>query len=129
MHPTAWKDTSLEKYVLKNTSDDKIWFYQQHTPYQLEKDLDNNPDTVEVAVYDNHWKGTRKIKSYYKEGGSSVKVYAINEKEGTVTLLKNFLGVTSKITSNFIFNDEAMTMFSMEDFLLVRRKTITDEKV
>lgn len=115
--PTAWKGTDLEKYVLKNTTDEDIWFYQQHTPYQLSADLDNNPDTVEVAVFDNHWQGTRKIKTYYKEGKSSVKVYAINEKEGTVTMLRNFLGLTSKITSNFVFNSDAMTMFYMGGFL------------
>lgn len=111
--PAVWKGTDNEKYVLKATDDDIQWFYQQHSTYQIEKDLDNNPDTIEVACFDNNWTGTRKLKGAKKTDYSHVIFYAVNETEGTVEMLRCFPDVKAKITSNFTFDAEDNAVWSM----------------
>lgn len=51
--PEVFKGTKYEKYVLTPDSD-FLWHYRQHTVYQIDTDLDGNPDTVEITMFDNH---------------------------------------------------------------------------
>lgn len=111
-NPKFWKGTPFEDKVLKG-SKDIIWHYQQHTVYQLKEDLDNDPDTIHVMMYDNHWQKTRKVKFFDKLKSSYVTLYTINEKEMTVTQDHIYEGVKSKITSNFTLEYDEKRVFSM----------------
>lgn len=101
--PQIYKGTEYEKYVLKSVNDSQ-WHYQQHCAQTIAKDLDNNPSTTDVLIYDNRsfqyqpkeWKNVAnsdKTKSY-------VVYYAINEQERTVEQKKLFEGKWSDVTSN-----------------------------
>ena len=81
-NPEVFKGTKYEKYVLTPDSD-FLWHYRQHTVYQIDTDLDGNPDTVEITMFDNH--RNPEADYYDHEKGSFVTVYAVNEKEKTVS--------------------------------------------
>lgn len=110
--PRFWEDTPFYDKVLKG-SEDIIWHYQQHTVYQLEEDIDNNPDTDHIMLFDNHWHKTRKVDFFDKKKDSYVSLYTINEKKMTVEQIHVYKGVKSKITSNFGFDYENKRVFSM----------------
>ena len=44
-NPEVFKGTKYEKYVLTPDSD-FLWHYRQHTVYQIDTDLDGNPDKM-----------------------------------------------------------------------------------
>ena len=96
-NPEVFKGTKYEKYVLTPDSD-FLWHYRQHTVYQIDTDLDGNPDTVEITMFDNH--RNPEADYYDHEKGSFVTVYAVNEKEKTVSLLKKLPVVKANVTSN-----------------------------
>lgn len=110
--PTVWAGTPYEEYVLQPVGNIR-WQYQQHSPYFVYEDLDNDPSTVQVMMYDNHWNTQRKIPTYDGSEYSYVSLYYINEEAKTVTLGKEFESAKSKITSNFRLNLEAGRLFSM----------------
>jgi len=114
--PRFWEGTAYEDKVLKPVGD-IIWNYQQHTAYQLAEDLDNNPDTIHIMLFDNHWHGTRKIKFYDKLKSSFVSLFTINEKDMTVSQPHIYEGIKSKITSNYRFDYEAKRVFFMGGYL------------
>jgi len=114
--PRFWEGTPFESKVLKPEGD-IIWNYQQHAAYQLDKDLDNNPDTIHIMLFDNHWHGTRKISFYDKLTSSFVSIFTVNEKDKTVSQLHTYEGIKSKITSNYRFNPEAGRVFFMGGYL------------
>ena len=95
-NPEVFKGTKYEKYVLTPDSD-FLWHYRQHTVYQIDTDLDGNPDTVEITMFDNH--RNPEADYYDHEKGSFVTVYAVNEKEKTVSLLKKLPVVKANVTS------------------------------
>lgn len=114
--PAFWKGTPFEHKVLKSVG--KItWFYQPHSIYEIEEDLDNNPNTIHIGVFDNHWQKIRKAPSFDNKKKSFVTIYTINEKKRTVKQEKIYSGVKSKITSNYRFNAQANTVFFMGGFL------------
>ena len=86
-NPKFWEGTKFEEYVLQPT-EDFMWHYQQHTVYEVGADLDGNPDTIEISVFDNHVHNVSKVKFYEKSEYSYATIYAVNEKEKTVSLLK-----------------------------------------
>ena len=109
-NPEVFKGTKYEKYVLTPDSD-FLWHYRQHTVYQIDTDLDGNPDTVEITMFDNH--RNPEADYYDHEKGSFVTVYAVNEKEKTVSLLKKLPVVKANVTSNTTYDADSGHIFGM----------------
>lgn len=78
--PRFWEGTGYESYVLQPEGD-FMYHFQQHTAYQLSADLDGNPDTIELSMFDNHYVSGRKSKlDYYdNDDASYLLVYSIDE--------------------------------------------------
>lgn len=110
--PEFWEGTEFEDYVLQPVGDFN-WHYQQHTVYQLDADLDQNQDTVEISLFDNHWITSRKVDYFDELPDSYLTTYAVNEEEMTVTQLKMLSVTKSKITSNTIYDKESGHIFGM----------------
>lgn len=110
--PRFWEGTGFEDYVLKPEGD-FTYHFQQHSSYQIASDLDHNPNTVELTLFDNHQDGDSDV-PYFEDAGESYSiVYSIDEKAGTVRQLKCFPVIYSKITSNTIYDEESNHIFSM----------------
>jgi hypothetical protein len=114
--PEFWEGTPFEEKLLKPVGD-IIWNYQQHSAYQLDEDLDNDPDTIHVMMFDNHWHGTRKINFFDKLKSSYVSIFTINEKDMTISQPHSYEGIKSKITSNYRFDYKAGRVFFMGGYL------------
>ena len=110
--PEFWKGTAFESYVLAPVGDFH-WQYHQHTAYQLETDMDGNPDTVELSLFDNHIQDYREIESYDGLEDSYAMIFAIDEARKTVSLVKEFTVIRSEITSNVVYEPEAGRLFAM----------------
>jgi len=104
-------------------TDDFQWQYQQHAAYALEEDLDGNPDTVEIMLFDNHYSAHRKVSTYDYTQASYVKIYSVNAEEMTVTLLKNYETAYSVITSNAFYDSDANRVFSVNAYLSIYLNT------
>jgi arylsulfate sulfotransferase len=81
----------LSKYLLTPVGDGFEWQWCQHDPTIL-PDLDNDPDTVDILLFDNG-----QNKSYTEEGSvpadknySDTKHFRINKKSRTVELIWNY---------------------------------------
>ena len=109
--PAIWKDTKFEEYVLQ-PEEDFNWHYQQHAVYEAGADLDGNPDTLEITMFDNHWDGFSPADSFDGLTESYSKVYSINENDKTVRLLKEYPAVLSHITSNTIYDADSNHVFA-----------------
>lgn len=110
--PAIWEGTPYEKYVLKPIREFH-WQYQQHSVYEVGADLDNNPDTLEISMFDNHWDGFAEVETFDNLTESFSKIFSINEKEMTVDLLKEYPCELSYITSNTIVDVDSGHVFSM----------------
>ena len=110
--PEFWKDTPFSEYVL-SPEGDFHWQYQQHTAYQLEADLDGNPNTVEISLFDNHTQNYRKIPFYDGLKDSYAMVFSVDEQAHTVHLLKEMTVIRSGITSNVKVEPESGRLFAM----------------
>ncbi len=115
-NPEMFAGTEQEKQVLKPQGD-ITWHFQPHSIYEISKDLDGDPDTVHIMLYDNHWQTKRKVDFFDGKEQSYVSVYTVNEKEGTVRQDKLFAGVRSIITSNCAYEEKAGRMFSFGGYL------------
>lgn len=111
-NPQFWEGTDFEEYVLQPEGD-FTWFFQQHTTYQLDTDLDGNPNTVELSLFDNHWSGSRKVDYFDGLKNSHVMVFSIDEEAKTVRQIKCLDVIFSKITSNTIYDEESNHVFGM----------------
>lgn len=109
--PSIWKDSGFEDYVLQPEGDFN-WHYQQHAVYEAGADLDGNPDTLEITMFDNHWDGFSPTDSFDGLTESYSKVYSINEADKTVRLLKEYPSVLSYITSNTIYDADSNHVFA-----------------
>ncbi|MCD8337317.1 MAG: aryl-sulfate sulfotransferase [Lachnospiraceae bacterium] len=114
--PTVWEGTGYEDKVLTATEEFQ-WQYQQHAAYALEEDLDGNPDTVEIMLFDNHYSAYRQVSTYDYTQASYVKIYSVNAEDMTVTLLKNYETAYSVITSNAFYDSDANRVFSVNAYL------------
>lgn len=114
--PEIWEGTGYEEYVLQPEGEFN-WHYQQHTVYEVGADLDGNPDTVEISMFDNHCDYISRTDAFDGLTESYSKIYSINEAEKTVTLLKEFACLQSDITSNTIYDVESGHLFSMSSQL------------
>lgn len=110
--PKVWEGTKYEKYLL-TPDEDFMWHYRQHTVYQIDEDLDGNPDTVEITMFDNHTPHDGDGKYYDDAPDSYVTVYAVNEAEKTVSLLKKLPVIRANVTSNTIYDAESGHIFGM----------------
>ncbi len=110
--PRFWAGTDFEKYVL-DPEGDFAWQYQQHSSYQLEQDLDGDPETVEISLFDNHTHNYRKLDFYDNLKDSYVKIFSVNEKERTVSLTKEIPVIRSTITSIAIYDEKSGHIFAM----------------
>lgn len=121
-HPSVWKDTDLAKYSLKPEGDNFDWQFQQHTAYLTDEDLDNNPDTVELGLFDNHWQKDAPIEEVFTDRPDSyVKFYSINEKDKTIKLIHEYAAAKSRITSNWRADFNAKRVFAMCGYIADRK--------
>ncbi|MCC8066445.1 MAG: aryl-sulfate sulfotransferase, partial [Clostridiales bacterium] len=114
--PTMWEGTEYEDKVLTATEDFQ-WHYQQHAAYVLEEDLDGNPDTTEIMLFDNHYANYRMLDSYDYTKASYVKIYSVDAENMTVSQLKNYQTAYSVITSNAFYMSEEERVFSVNAYL------------
>lgn len=110
--PRFWKGTKFEKYVLQPEGD-FVYHFEQHTAYQLEANLDKDPRTVEVCLFDNHYNKDRNTDYYDGNEASYVVVYSINEEEAAVKQIKRLPVTHSYITSAAIYDSESNHIFGM----------------
>lgn len=119
--PSVWKDTDLAQYSLKPQGDNFDWQFQQHSAYLVEEDLDNNPDTIELGLLDNHWQKDAPIEDVFTDKPDSyVRFYSINEKDRTVKLIHEYTAAKTRITSNWRADFEAKRVFAMCGYLINR---------
>lgn len=115
-NPEMFEGTKQENKVLKPEGD-FTWHFQQHSVYEIPYDLDGNPDTVHIMLYDNHWQTKRKVDFFDGKEQSFVTVYTVDEKKNTVRQEKLFPGARSIITSNCAYEKEENRMFSFGGYL------------
>lgn len=111
-----WKKTPWYFKCLK-TPEGMPWHFQQHSVKQIEENLDGNPDTCHLMLFDNHWDKRRRVGAFDNDENSYVTIYTIDEKEGTAKIEKRFGGVKSKITSNGVLKYDDRRLFYMGGFL------------
>lgn len=111
-----WNKTPWAYKQLK-TPKGMPWHFQQHSVKRIHGDLDGNPDTFHLILFDNHWNLRRKIPAYDQDEKSYVTIYTIDEKRETAKIEKRFGGIKSKITSNGILKLEERRLFYMGGFL------------
>lgn len=111
-----WNKTPFGYKVLK-TPNGMPWHFQQHSVKGIREDLDGNPDTMHLILFDNHWNLRRKIEAYDNDEKSYVTIYTIDEKKKTAYIEKRFGGVKSKITSNGVLKLREKRVFYMGGFL------------
>ena len=111
-HPSFWSDSCVADKVLRPLGDME-WFFQAHAAYLLDVDLDGNPDTKHLIIYDNHTQKRRPVDYFDKDKRSFVRIYSINEKERTVSLLKSYPFRKSSIRSNAVLEYKAGRVFAM----------------
>lgn len=117
-HPKNYEGTALEKKLLRPVGDVK-WFFQQHAAYQLSENLDGNPETIQMIVYDNHWAKRASVDWYDgDEAHSYLSIFTINEKEGTVSQHHLTQVENSRIRSIAILELEKNRIFNMAGDLL-----------
>lgn len=110
--PKFWEDTDFESYVLKPEGD-FVYHFHQHTAYLSDTDFDENSDTIELTLFDNHQDKYRSVSYFDNKDHSYSIVYSINEETHTVRQLKKFETVYSRITSNTIYDSDSNHIFSM----------------
>lgn len=117
-HPDMWKGTNVCDKLLTPIGDIK-WCFQQHAAYQLESFYENQPDTIQMIVYDNHWARRRPVDFYDKdEANSYLSIFTINERELTVQMEDITTVPNSRIRSNAILYKEEKRIFNMAGDLL-----------
>lgn len=109
--PKFWEGTGLEDKVLQPEGDIQ-WHYQSHTVYQLEEDIDNDPNTIHVMLFDNHNDKNRKVEGFEKTGNSYVKLYTIDPEKMTVKQDHIYECDYSPVTSNYLLDYENKRVFA-----------------
>lgn len=111
-----WKSTPWSFKLLK-TPRGMPWHFQQHSVKAVREDLDGDPDTMHLIVFDNHWNLRRKIPAYDNDDKSYVTIYTINEKRRTAKVERRFGDIKSKITSNGVLKLKEKRLFYMGGYL------------
>ncbi|MFQ9515129.1 MAG: aryl-sulfate sulfotransferase [Eubacterium sp.] len=112
-HPTYWENSTVSDKVLTPQGENMKWFFQAHAAYFVDADLDGNPDTKHLIIYDNHTQKRVPVDYYDNDEQSSVKIYTINENAKTVSLYKSFSFERSNIRSNGILEEKAGRVMAM----------------
>lgn len=117
-HPDYWKGTNMESRLLTFTDPDMPWFFQAHSAYFLPQKDEKNPDVKKLIIYDNHWQKRTHVDFFDEERtGSYVKFYEINEKEKTVTFIKEFESLKSPLRAIGHYVAERERVFVMSAYL------------
>lgn len=111
-----WNVTPLG-YKLLKTPKDMPWHFQQHSVKAVHGDLDGNPDTHHIILFDNHWNLRRRVDAFDNDDKSYVTIYTIDEKKKTAHIEKRFGNIKSKITSNGVLKWDDRRVFYMGGFL------------
>ena len=111
--PYFWKNTPYAGYVLVPEDDQTLWHYEQHTAYRVKEDLDNNPDTIEISIFDNHYQKQREVRTFTDTGMSYATVYSVNEKSKTVRVIKQLEVIHSDICSSTKYDGKSGHLFAM----------------
>ncbi len=111
-NPLFFEDSFMSEKVLTPTGVME-WFFQQHAAYFLEEDLDGNPETKHLIVYDNHVDKRTPVSYFDHDAHSFVRIYTINETLKTVSLWKSFPCEKSSKRSNGILEKEAGRVMAM----------------
>ncbi|MDY3919142.1 MAG: aryl-sulfate sulfotransferase [Candidatus Limivivens sp.] len=114
--PQVWESTPWADKLLHPDSDFP-WHYQQHTAYEVGEDLDGNPETVEIMLFDNHNAQYRMLDDFRYTGSSYVIIYSVNAADRTVSQLRNYETAFSSITSNAFYCSEEKRVFSVNAYL------------
>ncbi|MDO5423373.1 MAG: aryl-sulfate sulfotransferase [Eubacteriales bacterium] len=114
--PLLWESTAYADKVLQPDADFQ-WHYQQHTAYTLLEDLDGNPETVEIMLFDNHNAQYRMLDDFQYTGSSYVKIYSVNAADMTVSQLQNYETAYSSITSNSFYIGAEERVFSVNAYI------------
>ena len=114
---TTYRDRTPFGYKLLKTPEGMPWHFQQHSVKAIHEDLDGNPDTRHLIVFDNHWNLRRKIDAFDNDDKSYVTIYTIDEKKKRAHIEKRFGGIKSKITSNGVLKWQDRRVFYMAGFL------------
>ncbi|MFQ9516085.1 MAG: aryl-sulfate sulfotransferase [Eubacterium sp.] len=112
-NPVFWENSTVSDKVLMPQGENMEWFFQAHASYFIDADLDHNPDTRHLIIYDNHRDKRRPVDYFDGERSSYVRIYTINEKEKTVSLHKSFPCKKSIIRSNAIFDVKSRRLMAM----------------
>lgn len=120
-NPTLWEGSGLEDKVLQPIGDIQ-WHYQPHTAYQEATDLDNNPATIHLMLFDNHNDASRKVEGFEKTGSSYVKAYSIDPLKMTVTQDHVYKSPYAGITSNYEFDEESKRVFAVSAYAGTKKK-------
>ena len=105
---SGWPD-SFQKYLVKGVGSNFKYTAGQHAPIILsESDTDNNPDTIDLLLFDNNTVVTRGNKDLSKQYSAGSQ-YRINEKTKTAELIWSYGEERGKeLFSNIIGSDRYM---------------------
>ncbi|HCX64974.1 MAG TPA: hypothetical protein DHN33_07180, partial [Eubacteriaceae bacterium] len=100
--PKVWEDTPYAHLVLEPIGE-PLWHYEQHAAFEIHEDIDQNPKTLDLMLFDNRVirNELMDLSIEKQEDQSSVVQYAINEEDFTVEEKKRFSNSMAFITSNF----------------------------
>lgn len=119
--PAFWKGTPYEEKLLRaehvpeaeDAHAAMAYFYQAHAAYMMGEKTEDGRD--KLIIFDNHWHARRPVETFDGDKFSYVRIYAIDEKNQSVELLKSYKSRKSKIRSNGIA--EGNRIFSMSGYL------------
>jgi len=110
--PEMWSETPLKEKVLRPKGK-ILWSYQAHAAYELPRRAGQDEDIRNFMIFDNHRINRRACEQFNKSDFSYINVYAVNEKEFTVALEKQFEIPKSQIRSNAVYDIHKNRVFAM----------------
>lgn len=111
--PVTFRDTPYADKVLTATGEPFRYQYQQHASYEIAEDLDGDPDTLQLLLYDNHYINARAMETFDNDPYSYVSIYTVNEKKHTVSLFRSYPVEKSIVYSNALLKTDENRVYSM----------------
>lgn len=115
--PEFWNGTSMEKYLVRSTDENIKWFYQAHASFQMDYEPNDEPGTVKIVIYDNHWQSRRKTENFDNDPLTYGLVYKVNEADKTVKLIHSYESRKSSVRSNIVYVPDKNRMLLMSGCL------------
>ncbi len=110
--PELWNDTKLkDKLLLPQGKVD--YSFQAHAAYEVTDYKYAKEGYRYYLIFDNHRLNRRPIKGYKEDGYSYINIYAIDEKDMTVTQEKHFQIDLSIVRSNARYDGDSNRLFNM----------------